>query len=83
MATFTPGRLRQIMHVCAGPGEHPQLEGEFLDVPYTDLGFDSLAVLELATRIQQELGVPFPDATVAEMKTPRNVLDYVNQKMAA
>jgi minimal PKS acyl carrier protein len=83
MATFTPGRLRQIMRACAGPGEHPELEGEFLDVPHTDLGLDSLAVLELAARIQQELGVRFPDETVAEMETPRNVLDYVNQQMVA
>lgn len=83
MTEFTPDKLREIMHVCAGPGDHPELEGEFLDVPYTDLEFDSLAVLELATRIQQDLGVPFPDDAVAEMMTPRNVLEYVNQKIAA
>ena len=83
MSTFTPDKLREIMHVCAGPGDHPELAGEFLDTPYTDLDFDSLAVLELATRIQQDLGVAFPDDAVAEMETPRNVLDYVNEKIAA
>jgi minimal PKS acyl carrier protein len=83
MAEFTPDKLREIMHACAGPGDHPELDGEFLDIPYTDLEFDSLAVLELATRIQQDLGVPFPDDAVAEMETPRNVLQYVNQKIAA
>ena len=80
---FTTNELREIMRSCAGPGEHPELEGEFIDTSYEDLGFDSLAVLELATRIQQDLGVPFPDDAVAEMLTPHDVLDYVNQQMAA
>jgi act minimal PKS acyl carrier protein len=83
MAEFDTPRLRAMMKDCAGPGEHPELEGEFIDTTYEDLGFDSLAVLELATLIQQDLGVPFPDDAVAEMVTPRNVLDYVNQQIAA
>jgi minimal PKS acyl carrier protein len=83
MSAFTTGELREVMIACAGPGEHPELDGEFIDTPYDDLGFDSLAVLELATRIQQDLGVPFPDDAVAEMATPRDVLDYVNEKIAA
>jgi act minimal PKS acyl carrier protein len=80
---FTVDTLRDIMSACAGPGKHPELDGEFIDVTYEDLGFDSLAVLQLATRVQQELGVPFPDDAVAEMATPRDVLDYVNKQMAA
>jgi act minimal PKS acyl carrier protein len=80
---FTADALRDIMRACAGPGEHPELVGDFIDASYEELGFDSLAILQLATRIQQDLGVPFPDAAVAEMVTPRNVLDYVNTQMAA
>ena len=80
---FTADALREIMKACAGPGEHPEFEGDFIDAPYEELGFDSLAVLQLATRIQQDLGVPFPDSAVAEMVTPRNVLNYVNAQMAA
>jgi act minimal PKS acyl carrier protein len=83
VSAFTTDSLREIMLDCAGPGEHPELEGQFVDTSYEDLGFDSLAVLELASRIQQDMGVPFPDDAVAEMVTPRNVLDYVNQQNAA
>jgi minimal PKS acyl carrier protein len=79
---FTQDTLRDIMRACAGPGKHPELEGEFIDASYEDLGFDSLAVLQLATRIQQALGVPFPDETVAEMVTPRHILDYVTTRLA-
>lgn len=80
---FTEDTLRDIMRACAGPGEHPEFEGAFVDTSYEDLGFDSLAILQLATRIQQALGVPFPDEAVAEIATPRDVLDYVNTQMAA
>lgn len=83
MAAFTPEQLLEIMYACAGPGDHPELEGNVIDTPYEDLGFDSLSVLELATRIQQDLGVPFPDDAVAELTTPRSVIDYVNEKSAA
>jgi minimal PKS acyl carrier protein len=83
MATFDMNDLRGIMHACAGPGDHPHLEGDVLDITYTDLEFDSLAVLELVTRIQQDFGIPFPDDAVEEMETPRNVLDYVNQQLVA
>ena len=80
---FTEDTLRDIMRACAGPGEHPELEGDFIDAPHEELGFDSLAILQLATRIQEDLGVPFPDDAVAEMVTPRSVLNYVNTQMAA
>lgn len=83
MTSFTPETLRKIMYDCAGPGAHPELEGDIVDTPYEDLGFDSLAVLEVATRIQQDIGVPFPDDAVAELTTPRSVIDYVNAKIAA
>jgi act minimal PKS acyl carrier protein len=83
MTSFTPESLREIMYACAGPGDHPELEGDIIDTSYEDLGFDSLAVLEVATRIQQDVGVPFPDDVVAELTTPRSVLDYVNTQIAA
>jgi act minimal PKS acyl carrier protein len=83
MATFTFDDLRTLMRSCAGPGEHPEMEGDILDTSYEDLGFDSLAVLELATRSQQDLGIPFPDDAVEEMDTPRHVMEYVSQRRAA
>ncbi|KXK63824.1 hypothetical protein AWW66_01190 [Micromonospora rosaria] len=56
---------------------------ESLDAPYEDLEFDSLAVLEIATHIQQKLGMSIPDEAVEEMRTPRATLDYVNRRLAA
>ncbi|MER6567952.1 acyl carrier protein [Streptomyces sp. NPDC001093] len=57
------------------------LEGDFLDKPFTDLAFDSLAVLELVTHIQQDFHLAISDDAVADFTTPRDVLDYVNRQL--
>ncbi|TDD73471.1 actinorhodin polyketide synthase [Actinomadura rubrisoli] len=57
------------------------LDGEFLDTPFTDMDFDSLAVLEIATRVQQDYHLAIPDEAVADLTTPRDVLDYVTQRL--
>ena len=82
MPAFTVTNLEVMMTACTGGEQVYRLvEGE-LDVTFPDLSFDSLAVLELATRIQEGLMVPFPDEAVERMRTPRDVLDYVKAGLA-
>ena len=84
MNTFSENQLRDIMLSTAGEtGDTADLPADFLDMSFTELGFDSLAVLEIATRIQQDSRLSVPDEAVEEMKKPRNVLNYVNQMLAA
>lgn len=81
MQLFTVDQLRDVMGRCIRDDDYT-LDADQLEAPFTDLDFDSLAVLEIATRIQQDHGVPFPDEAVERMKTPRHVLDYVNDHLA-
>ncbi len=82
MKHFSEQQLRDIMHATAGEtGDTTEFPGDFLDQEFSELDFDSLAVLEIATRIQQELQLSVSDEAIAEMKTPRNVLDFVNGKL--
>ncbi|GII95072.1 acyl carrier protein [Sinosporangium siamense] len=84
MSTFTLENLKEIMQSCADQDSNPvDLSRNFLDVPFKELDFDSLAVLEIATRVQQEIGVRISDDAVAEMTTPQAVLDYVNRESVA
>ncbi|GGL01880.1 actinorhodin polyketide synthase acyl carrier protein [Sphaerisporangium melleum] len=83
MTTFTLDDMRRIMGGCAGVPESLDLADDIGEIPFTDLGYDSLAVLEMAARIQQELGVRIPDDAVDEMKTPQAAVDYVNRRLAA
>jgi act minimal PKS acyl carrier protein len=84
MATFTLNDLKQVMESCADAlSTDVELAGDVGDVAFTDLGFDSLDVLEIATRIQQDLGIRIPDEAIADMKTPNDVTAYVNERQAA
>jgi act minimal PKS acyl carrier protein len=81
MSELTLERLRQAMRKSLGGGE-ASLDGDVLDEPFTDLGFDSLAVLDILAQIQQAHGLRVPDDATAEMTTPRILLDYVNLLLA-
>jgi len=81
MSTFTSEDLKTIMLATADESITPALDGDFLDLSFADLDFDSLAVLEIATRIQQTYHLEIPDDAIAEMSTPRNVVDYISGRL--
>jgi act minimal PKS acyl carrier protein len=61
-----------------GAGADPS---ELSDRPFDELGYDSLALLETAAHIEQELGVALPDEEITELKTPRALLELVNGRL--
>lgn len=81
MSVFTTDDLRNIMRSSADEDAPVSLDGDFLDTRFDELGYDSLAVLEIATRIQQDYHLPMPDDAVDAMTTPRDVIDYVNPRL--
>ncbi|MBT2511512.1 acyl carrier protein [Streptomyces sp. ISL-98] len=78
MTDFTLDDLKRVMRECAGEDESVDLDGDILDSPFEDLGYDSLALLETATRIERERGVSVPEEMLSGAKTPRLLLDAVN-----
>ncbi|MFI9176338.1 acyl carrier protein [Streptomyces lincolnensis] len=83
MSGITRQDLRRILE---GPGNEADAAvweaAGILDTPFSDLGFDSLALLEMAVRIEQEYTVAVPEETVENLATPRAVLDFVNRRLA-
>ncbi len=75
--------LIEIMRSSAGTEKAVTLDNEIADVPFTDLGFDSLAVLEIQSQIQLRHGIPMADESIEHMTTPRATLDYVNSLSGA
>jgi act minimal PKS acyl carrier protein len=69
--------LRRILAECAGEDESGDLHGDILDTSFSDLGYDSLALMETATRIKHEFGVEISDEDIAVVETPRLLLDMV------
>ena len=78
MSTMTIDDLRKILVSCAGEEEDVDAQADISDVRFEELGYDSLALMETAARIEQDFGVRLPDDVVVELKTPRALLDLVN-----
>lgn len=74
--------FRRILIACAGETD-AVANGDFSDIPFEELGYDSLALLESAARIEHEFGVKVPEERIHDLLTPREVLDLVNSVLAA
>lgn len=81
MTTFTLDDLKQTIQACAGQDESVDLSGDISDETFSELGYDSLAVMETAGRVQREFRVELPEDEVGELKTPRDFVDFVNARL--
>ena len=79
MAELTLDALRKILHTAVGEDESIDLSGDILDAPLTELGVDSLVIIDATRRIEREFSIKLPDA---EIGTPRDFLTVVNQQFA-
>ncbi|BCL32518.1 acyl carrier protein [Streptomyces aurantiacus] len=82
MPDLTLDELARILRDCAGEGESAGRDGEFADLPFTDLGYDSVAILETAARLKQEYGVVLTDDEVMEIGTPGRLLELARRQIA-
>ncbi|MFC4031638.1 acyl carrier protein [Streptomyces polygonati] len=78
MTPMTFDDLKRIITECAGEDERIALGEDALDLPFTTLGYDSLALLETAAVVTQRFGVALADDEVGIDSTPREFLDRVN-----
>ncbi len=78
MALFDADAFRRVTRASVGVDDGVDLDGDILDTPFTDLGYDSLAVLEIANKVEKEFDVGLPEDKVGELDTPRAFIDYVN-----
>lgn len=79
MSEFTTGDLAGVLRESAGDDEATELSLGALDVPFEDLGYDSLALLQTASLIERKYGVEIPESET--FVTPRELLDYVNDHL--
>jgi act minimal PKS acyl carrier protein len=75
---FDLAELRRILRDVGGTAPGVDLEADILDTSFDELGYDSLALMEAAARIQQEFGVRLDDDTVFETSSPRGLLAAVS-----
>jgi len=75
---FTLEDLKRILLACAGADEKVDLNGNIIDTDFSDLGYESVALLETGRRIELELNIRLDEAAVALIRTPRALLGVVN-----
>jgi act minimal PKS acyl carrier protein len=71
-----------VLAACAGESDNNPWGEDVLDWDFDDLGYDSLALMESSTRIAQEYNVHIPDEHITELRTPRQLLNFVNGAIA-
>lgn len=81
--SFTLDDLRKLMSGCAGIDDSVDLDSDIGNITFDDLGYDSLAVMEITAVLKNELGVAIPEDAVSELPTPRLLTEYVNARLAA
>jgi act minimal PKS acyl carrier protein len=75
---MTVDDLLTVLRQCAGVDESITLDESAMDTGFDDLGYDSLAVLEITGHIQREFGVRLADDAVKPADSPRRLLELVN-----
>jgi act minimal PKS acyl carrier protein len=83
MAELTMDTLKEIMLLCSGVDEAVSLDGDIEACQFRELGYDSLAVLEIASQVQRRYGLSIPDEAIEQMTTPGSVLSYVRMAQAS
>jgi minimal PKS acyl carrier protein len=79
---FTLDDLRRYMRECAGVAESVDLDGNIGEQTFDDLGYDSLAVLEVTAKLTNHLGVAIADDVADQSLTPLALTEYVNARLA-
>ncbi|MEW2162122.1 acyl carrier protein [Streptomyces sp. NPDC007084] len=80
---FTLNDLRTILLEGAGTDEGVDLDGDIADVDFQDLGYESLALLETAGRIERAYGISLDEEAFDSARTPRALIDLVNAHLSA
>ncbi|MEU9304458.1 MULTISPECIES: acyl carrier protein [unclassified Streptomyces] len=75
--------LVRLVRECAGQAEGTDLDGDILDCDFGDLGYDSLALLEITGRVERDYAVMLDEEELDEAYTPRRYLDMVNRALSA
>lgn len=70
--------LHRIFRESAGVPAEADMDGDIADTDFDELGYDSVALMEVAARITREYGLAIDDEALASATTPRLLLDLVN-----
>ena len=80
MSLITLDDLRVLLDEAAGECD---FGSDVAHSTFSELGYDSLAVMETAALLRRRYGVVIPEEVLAELDTPVALLAFVNSVVAA
>jgi act minimal PKS acyl carrier protein len=69
--------LIRLLRESAGVEEGVDLDGDVMDTPFVEIGYDSLALLQVTGRIRREYGIDLPDDAVSDVESFRDLLEMI------
>lgn len=80
MTNISLANVWRMLRESAGVDESVDLHGDVDHKEFSELGYDSLAVLEITARIEQEYGIKIREDDMPGLTTPARLVDYVNSR---
>ncbi|MEU7181098.1 MULTISPECIES: acyl carrier protein [Streptomyces] len=80
MTELSLAGLEEIIGQSAGEDETAGVT-ENQDVTFDDLGYDSLALLEVVNRIERTYHVKLPEDELTAIRTPNALIAFVNERL--
>lgn len=81
-ARFTIEDLQALLNADPDTDDAQDVVEANIDREFADLGYDSLAVLELASQLRRHYGVHIADDELTDLPTPARLLAHVNRSIA-
>ncbi|MEU4117804.1 phosphopantetheine-binding protein [Kitasatospora sp. NPDC028055] len=81
MATFTLADLLEYVRQGGGEDDALNLNGQIAETTFVDLGYDSIAIVEITLLIERGLGIKLPE-TADKNATPAQFVDLVNELLS-
>ncbi|AXK32539.1 acyl carrier protein [Streptomyces armeniacus] len=79
--TFSMDELQRLLLTDSVEGAAVDIAAA-ADTPFQELGYDSLAMLELVCRVGREYGVSLPEDAEKAMTTPNEAVRYIGRSLA-
>jgi minimal PKS acyl carrier protein len=79
MPTFTMSELKHILRTSSGESDEISLDApEAADRTLAELGYDSLAILDVLSWVQREYAVVVPDGEIDHTRTLHEAAEVLN-----
>lgn len=82
MATFTLTDLVEYVRRGAGEDDPLVLDGRTAETTFAELGYDSIAIMEVMLLVERDLGIKLPDEKADKNATPEQFVDLVNELLS-